>query len=138
MYYALYYNLLYSTTSSVFQLPEGRMISYFGLVPDGHMLDVPNAALGLVYYTVWLLILPKLPKTKLVTFVVSSLAMSSSVFLAIQLLILKELCILCWSTHVINARLWWNAFSTNFHGSSSASSSSKPNNKGGKANIKQV
>lgn len=86
------------------------MLSYFGIIPDGHFLDVPNAALGLAFYLVWLLVLPKLPKQ--LTFVVTSLAMLSSVFLAIQLMILKELCILCWSTHAINSRLWWNAFST--------------------------
>ena len=84
------------------------MLSYFGIIPNGHLLDVPNAALGLVYYSFWLFVLPKLPK--IATFVMSSLAMASSVFLAIQLLILKELCILCWSTHVINSRLWWSAF----------------------------
>jgi hypothetical protein len=32
--------------SNVFQLPEGRMLSYFGIVPEGSLLDVPNAALG--------------------------------------------------------------------------------------------
>jgi uncharacterized membrane protein len=86
------------------------MLSYFGIIPDGHVLDVPNAALGLAFYLVWLLVMPKLPKQ--LTFVITSLAMASSVFLAIQLMILRELCILCWSTHVINSRLWWNAFST--------------------------
>ena len=33
--------------SNVFQLPEGRMLSYFGIVPEGSILDVPNAALGM-------------------------------------------------------------------------------------------
>ena len=32
--------------SNVFQLPEGRMLTYFGIVPEGSLLDVPNAALG--------------------------------------------------------------------------------------------
>jgi hypothetical protein len=117
--------------SSVFQLPEGRMLSYFGIIPNDHMLDVPNAALGLVFYLVWLVLLPKFPK--LLTFVVVSLAMLSSVFLAIQLMLLKELCILCWSTHAINARLWWNAFSTIREESSSAARASD-----GKAKIKRV
>jgi hypothetical protein len=97
-----------NSQSNVFQLPEGRLLTYFGIVPHGSILDVPNAALGVFYYTFWLLIMPRLPVP--LTFVVSSLAMASSVFLAIQLLILKELCLLCWSTHVINSRLWWCAF----------------------------
>ena len=32
--------------SKVFQLPEGRMLTYFGIVSEGSLLDVPNAALG--------------------------------------------------------------------------------------------
>jgi uncharacterized membrane protein len=95
--------------SAVFQLPEGRMLSYFGIVPDGHILDIPNAGLGVLYYSFWLLVMPMLPKQ--LNFLASSAAMASSVFLACRLVILKELCILCWSTHVINARLWWRAFS---------------------------
>lgn len=83
------------------------MLSLFGIVPSGSALDVPNAALGVVYYTLWLLVLPRLPK--ILTLVVSSLALASSVFLAVQLLILKELCLLCWTTHVINSRLWFSA-----------------------------
>lgn len=86
------------------------MLSYFGLVPHGSMLDIPNAALGMVYYTLWLTgILSLFPKS--LQFLVASAAMASSIFLATQLLILSELCVLCWSTHVINSRLWWHAFS---------------------------
>ncbi len=95
--------------SDVFQLPESRMLTYFGIVPHGSLLDVPNAALGLVYYTMWLLVIPKLP-SKLVSFI-ATLALASSVWLAIRLVILSELCLLCWSTHVINVRLWWCAYS---------------------------
>ncbi len=66
----------------------------------------------------------------------ASLAMSSSVFLAIQLLLLSELCILCWSTHVINARLWWGAYSS-FRYRKVKSFRSDPKNQG-KAKIKRV
>ncbi|KAG7366392.1 vitamin K epoxide reductase family protein [Nitzschia inconspicua] len=100
-----------ASCSNVFQLPEGRMLTYFGIVPAGSILDVPNAALGWVYYTIWIVVAPKLP-SKLIL-LVASLAMASSVWLAVQLLMLKELCLLCWSTHVINSRLWWCAFSNN-------------------------
>ncbi|KAG7352306.1 vitamin K epoxide reductase family protein [Nitzschia inconspicua] len=75
------------------------------------ILDVPNAALGWVYYTIWIVVAPKLPPKFVL--LVASLAMASSVWLAVQLLMLKELCLLCWSTHVINSRLWWCAFSNN-------------------------
>jgi hypothetical protein len=96
-----------SSKSNVFQLPEGRMLSLFGIVPKGSMLDVPNAALGVVYYTVWLLVLPKLPQS--MTLLFATAALSSSIYLAIQLIRLNELCLLCWSTHVVNTRLWFSA-----------------------------
>lgn len=32
-----------SYNSNVFQLPEGRMLTYFNIVPEGSILDVPNA-----------------------------------------------------------------------------------------------
>jgi hypothetical protein len=96
--------------SNVFQLPQGRMLTYFGIVPQGSILDVPNALLGWIYYTLWVVMIAKVPKSKLI-FVQASLAMASSVWLAVQLLLLHELCLLCWSTHVINARLWWFAYS---------------------------
>ena len=129
------------------------MLTFFGIVPEGSILDVPNAALGmycslqhisppvlcayltqiellcifsvcsfyntlqhnivpyralgLVYYSYWLFIGPLLPSA--LTVCISSMAMASSVFLAIKLVILKELCLLCWSTHVINSRLFWSA-----------------------------
>jgi uncharacterized membrane protein len=103
------------------------MLSLFGIVPDGHLLDVPNAALGVVYYTLWLLVLPHLPKQ--ILFVVASMAMASSVFLAFKLTVLRELCILCWTTHVINSRLWWNAYSTRGESKKAA---------GGQAKVKRV
>ena len=62
--------------------------------------------IGLIYYSYWLFLTKLFPVP--VTILVSSLAMASSVFLAIKLLILGELCVLCWSTHVINARLFWS------------------------------
>ena len=33
----------HSYNSNVFQLPEGRMLTYFNIVPEGSILDVPNA-----------------------------------------------------------------------------------------------
>lgn len=123
-------------SSSVFQLPEGRMLSYFGLVPDGSMLDVPNAALGLVYYSIWLTVMSSLPKA--LRLLIASLAMASSIFLAIQLLILSELCILCWSTHVINARLWWDAYISSGSSGKGTSSSDSAGDSRGKAKIKRV
>ena len=91
--------------SQVFSLPEGRLLSYFGIVPNESLLDVPNAFLGLCYYTVILLAEQFLTEThlvKIMTVVVNSAAMTSSVFLATKLIQLGELCLLCWTTHLLN------------------------------------
>ena len=82
---------------------------FFDLQFLSHLLliDSPIFPLpGFVYYFFWLFLSKSFPSA--VTILASSLAMTSSVFLAIRLLILGELCVLCWSTHVINARLFWS------------------------------
>jgi Vitamin K epoxide reductase family len=95
--------------SQVFQLPQGRMLSYFGLIPEGHLLDVPNALLGVIFYTYMLVLSSTLPKE--LTLFMTAMALASSIFLAFQLtFVVRELCILCWSTHVINSSLAWNLF----------------------------
>jgi vitamin-K-epoxide reductase (warfarin-sensitive) len=94
-----------ASCSTVFTLPVGRLLSYFGVVPHGHVLDIPNAALGVIYYT-WHILLSDV--SQLLTSAMTILAFLSTVFLAYQLtFILHELCILCWSTHVINTWLMY-------------------------------
>mmetsp|Transcript_5401 Transcript_5401/g.11764 ORF Transcript_5401/g.11764 Transcript_5401/m.11764 type:complete len:168 (-) Transcript_5401:249-752(-) len=91
-----------ASCSATFALPEGRMLSYFGIVPKGSALDVPNAVLGALFYTYIILneTLVQLPLG--LTFFATCMAMSSSIFLACKLIILKKLCLLCWTTHVLN------------------------------------
>lgn len=105
-----------ASCSAVFAMPQGKLLSYFGIVPHDHILDVPNAALGMIYYSIICIngfILAKnnmalpLPLIK----IFSASAMASSVYLAIVLTGLKELCILCWTTHVINTLLTFYFFS---------------------------
>ena len=72
-------------------------------------MDLPNAALGILYYS-WILLFIDMPIALLQRLhpVISSLAMASSVFLAYQLtFVLRELCVLCWTTHVINTLLFY-------------------------------
>lgn len=97
-----------ASCSQVFALPEGRLLSYFGVVPHDSILDVPNAALGFTYYSLIFLSEQFVAKThliKILTVCMSSAAMSSSIFLAIKLIQIHELCILCWTTHVLNTLL---------------------------------
>jgi hypothetical protein len=53
------------------------------------------------------------------------MAMASSVFLAIKLLLLGELCILCWSTHAINSRLYWSVITNLVLGRSGGATKTK-------------
>jgi len=100
---------LNASCSNVFALPQGRMLSYFGLVPEGSALDWPNAALGLFHYTVMLFWKDALPGPLLQFEVLVSFA--STVFLAYQLtFVVPELCVLCWSTHVINTYVLYRGF----------------------------
>ena len=99
----------YHICSAVFQLPEGKLLSYLGIVPIDHILDVPNAFLGLLFYSfIFLLehfISDKPAWIKGLMLFVNSLAMTSSVILALALWRLRELCVLCISTHLINFAL---------------------------------
>eukprot|EP00545_Synedropsis_sp_CCMP1620_P014690 CAMPEP_0119005640 /NCGR_PEP_ID=MMETSP1176-20130426/1845_1 /TAXON_ID=265551 /ORGANISM="Synedropsis recta cf, Strain CCMP1620" /LENGTH=131 /DNA_ID=CAMNT_0006957475 /DNA_START=11 /DNA_END=403 /DNA_ORIENTATION=- len=83
-----------ASCSAVFQLPQGHLMSYLGIVPEGHLLDVPNAALGALYYTYQLLGRGVFPHH--LTLFAALAAMSSSVFLAYHLTLIRELCLLCW------------------------------------------
>jgi hypothetical protein len=93
------------------------------------MIHVLNLALGLLFYSYWLFLMPTLPNV--LTVIVSSMAMASSVFLAIKLVMLNELCILCWSTHAINSRIFWSVMANLVLGGNS-------NNSGNKKKIKTI
>jgi vitamin-K-epoxide reductase (warfarin-sensitive) len=74
------------------------------------MFDLPNAALGVLYYSYIILFL-QMPIRQLgiIHKLMASAAMASSLFLAYQLtFVLRELCVLCWSTHVVNTILFYN------------------------------
>lgn len=97
-------------SSAVFTLPVGKMLSYLGLVEHDSLFDLPNAALGILYYS-WILLFIDMPIPVIQSIIhpiMASGAMASSLFLAYQLtFVLKELCVLCWTTHVINTILFY-------------------------------
>lgn len=98
-----------ASCSTVFSLPEGKMLSYFGLVPQGHILDVPNGFLGMLFYSYTLIrhYTGKLSSgNQFVNTLISSLAIASSAFLARKLYIIREICVVCITTHLINTTLW--------------------------------
>ena len=101
--------------SKVFKSKYGRMMSYFGVVPNGHAFDQPNAVLGIAFYGIALL----LPKMKFIPKGVRTLGMwlascvscASSAWLGYILVnVLHDICIVCVSTYVVNAIIFF--FST--------------------------
>jgi hypothetical protein len=107
--------------SETFMRPQGKMASYFGLVPKDSALDLPNAAFGVVYYT-YRLVLAQNAALATISMALTTAAFVSTVWLAYQLtVILGDLCVLCWSIHVINTKLFLQMMT--------ASSSSIPSHK---------
>lgn len=101
--------------SAVFQLPEGKMLSFFGLVPKESALDIPNGVLGMLFYIYVFIRCNYLRKSKMILLdrrvnaVICSLAFASSLFLARKLYIIKEICVVCLTTHVINTTVFCRA-----------------------------
>ena len=96
--------------SKVFALPQGRLLSYFGLVPKESLLDIPNPALGFAHYTLMLLFKDTASLQPFIQLLVVT-SFATTVYLAYQLtFVVPELCILCWSTHVINAYVLYRYF----------------------------
>lgn len=99
-----------ASCSKVFSLPQGRMLSYLGLVPKASVLDLPNAALGILHYA-YLIFSSALSMPKTLTSAMVAMSLASSILLAYQLtFVLHDLCVLCWSAHVINAYLFYDHF----------------------------
>lgn len=106
-----------ASCSAVLNLPQSHLLRYFNLVQDDDsVFNVPNAGLGILYYTymmVYLITRLTTPSsstpiafTDYLTLVVSTLALSVSLYLAYELTKLGDLCLLCWTTHLINAILF--------------------------------
>jgi Vitamin K epoxide reductase family len=120
-----FFLLFFLCASETFMRPQGKMASYFGLVPKGSALDLPNAAFGVVYYAYRLVLARNLSNTasavlRAITMTLTTAAFVSTVWLAYQLtVVLGDLCVLCWSIHVINTTLFLQMIMT-------ASSSSIP------------
>jgi uncharacterized membrane protein len=86
-------------------------MSWFELVPsdeDNWLKDPPNAVFGCLYYSL-LMVTSLTASLRLVGYcrrLAASLAFGMTVYLAYTLTVIDELCVLCWSTHVINALLF--------------------------------
>ncbi len=84
--------------SKVFKSKYGKMLSLFGIIPKGHLLDQPNAALGIIFYGCAFILpfLRKIPRGVRVTLMLaaSTLSCAVSCYLGYVLaVILKDFCI---------------------------------------------
>ncbi|GLD93552.1 hypothetical protein PINS_up002144 [Pythium insidiosum] len=99
--------------SSVMTSEFGNMLRYHGLVDRGSWLDQPNAILGTGAYSLFVLypILRKIPFHEYVYTLGSLIAVGLSVYLAyILAFVLRDLCMICVTSYVINAALAWYSF----------------------------
>jgi len=104
-----------ASCSAVFQLPEGKMLSFFGLVPKDSALDIPNGILGMLFYIYVFLRCSLFRSSKLflvdrsVNATICTLALASSIFLARKLYVIKEICVVCLTTHIVNTIMFYRA-----------------------------
>jgi uncharacterized membrane protein len=102
--------------SAVLQRPESKLLSHFGLVPEGHALDVANVVLGILYY-IMLLLAPLLlqhlspsaaNKVSTSLRLVTTAAFATTVYLLYALtFVIYDLCLLCMAAHVVNVTLMY-------------------------------
>ena len=108
--------LLSSYCSAVFSLPDAKMLSFFGIVPPGHILDIPNGILGMTFYAYIFVMYTASPSQSLssiqilfhpsTNMMITSLAMASSLFLGRKLYEITKICVVCLTTHAINTTLF--------------------------------
>ena len=106
----------HASCSTALTSKYGKVLSLWGLVPKGSALDVPNAALGSVFYALVLLFPYWRPAagaaapSLLLAGSVASLAFS--LYLAYVLrFILHDFCIVCFSAYVVNTAVFAAAVS---------------------------
>jgi len=94
------------------------MLSFFGLVPHGSILDIPNGYLGIAFYALSLTRhVTGIQRSGLlshlfhptVNLIITTLAFSSSIFLARKLYIIQEVCVVCITTHIINTTIFYRS-----------------------------
>jgi uncharacterized membrane protein len=93
-----------ASCSKTLSSPESHLVSFFGMVSKEApiYLNPPNALLGVFFYALMLL-LPPSPIQRLL----STLSLLTTMFLLRILVMKSEICLLCYSTHVINASLFF-------------------------------
>ncbi|DBA05011.1 TPA: hypothetical protein N0F65_007013 [Lagenidium giganteum] len=102
----------YASCSRVMTSAQGKMLSYYGVVPAGSMLDVSNAALGVLAYGLFVMypLVRSLPNFQYAYLFAAIISVVISAYLAYVLaFVLRDFCLVCVTSYVINAALLWNS-----------------------------
>lgn len=102
---------LHMSCSDVLTSEYGTILSKWGLVPKGSMLDLPNAALGSVYYLIALSypMFSHVVMGRVFMLGASTFSLLFSLYLAYVLrFILHDLCVVCVTSYVINTFIFAN------------------------------
>ncbi|KAG6580387.1 vitamin K epoxide reductase complex subunit 1 [Phytophthora cinnamomi] len=98
--------------SEVLTSEYSSLLSYWGLVRKHSVLDVSNAHLGVLAYSLFMLypVVRKVPYHAQFYLAVSIGAAAVMVYLAyILAFVLRDFCLVCVATYVITAALLWNS-----------------------------
>lgn len=92
--------------SKVFLSEYGKIFSYFGVFEKDSFLDQPNAVYGVLFYLVFPIIIyfsERLPDLKTILLFLSTFSMILSSFLSYILFgVLEDICLVCFTTYIIN------------------------------------
>ncbi|TMW64878.1 hypothetical protein Poli38472_009045 [Pythium oligandrum] len=102
----------YFSCSKVMTSEYGSLLLYHGLVSKGSLFDVPNALLGIGAYGLFILypVLRYLPFHQHFYVLASICSLAISAYLAyILAFVLRDFCLVCVSSYLINLGLFWNS-----------------------------
>jgi len=101
--------------SKVFSSEQGKIWSYFGLIPKDSLLDVPNAVYGMAFYVLIIVLDQAFSKSALAVKIMLLAAVFGcmlSLYLAYVLkFVLQDFCIVCVSSYLCNIVVLFGAIS---------------------------
>lgn len=96
----------YMSCSKVLSSSYSKILSHWNIVPKSSPLNIPNAAIGLIFYIVGVfhkLIVRSIPLGKYLWLFAATLSVTFSLFLAYVLkFILQDFCLVCVSSYIVN------------------------------------
>jgi vitamin-K-epoxide reductase (warfarin-sensitive) len=99
--------------SKVFSSDFGKILSYWGIVNKGSVLDQPNAVFGMIFYLLVFIVSEILKKSKTsakILLLVACSGVALSAYLAYVLVFhLQDFCLVCTGSYICNAGIFISA-----------------------------